>query len=102
MEKKRFYIGVDCEGVACAVGIPGQSIGTGDNSRFAARQATREADAASRALCDMGAEEVWVWDNHGGGTNLDYDLLDPRCRIVLGLSLIHIWYNKNRCSGKGL
>ena len=84
VEMKRFYIGVDCEGVACAVGIPGQSIGTGDNYRFAARQATREADAAARALFDMGAEEVWVWDNHGGGTNLDYDLLDPRCRIVLG------------------
>ncbi len=46
MEKKRFYIGVDCEGVACAVGVPGQNLGDGCNYTFAARQATREADAA--------------------------------------------------------
>lgn len=84
MGKKRFYIGVDCEGVACAVGIPGQNLGDGKNYAFAARQATREADAAARALFDMGAEEVIVWDNHHSGVNLDYDLLDPRCKILLG------------------
>ena len=84
MEKKRFYIGVDCEGVACAVGIPGQNLGDGENYAFAARQATREADAAARALFDMGAEEVIVWDNHHSGVNLDYGLLDPRCKILLG------------------
>lgn len=37
MEKKRFMIGVDCEGVACAVGQYGKAIGDGDNYRFAAK-----------------------------------------------------------------
>lgn len=84
MEKKRFMIGVDCEGVACAVGQYGKAIGDGDNYRFAAKQATREANAAAKALFDMGAEDVIVWDNHCTGVNLDYDALDPRCRILLG------------------
>ena len=38
MEKKRFMIGVDCEGVACAVGQCGKAIGDGDNYRFAAKR----------------------------------------------------------------
>ena len=84
MEKKRFYIGVDCEGVACAVGIPGQNLGQEENYAFAALEATREANAAAQALFDMGAEEVIVWDNHHSGINLHYDLLDPRCRILNG------------------
>ena len=80
----KFYIGVDCEGVACAVGAPGQGLTASENYDFARLEATREADAAARALFDLGAEEVIVWDNHGPGVNLKYDLLDERCRIVLG------------------
>ena len=83
MEKK-YYIAVDCEGVACAVGQSGAGLGNGENYRFACRQAAREAAAAARALFDSGAAEVLVWDAHGTGVNLDYDLLDPRCRILLG------------------
>lgn len=84
LEGKKFYIGVDCEGVACAVGGAGQGLSDSENFAFAQLQATREADAAARALLDQGAAEVWVWDNHHSGVNLHYDLLDPRCRIVLG------------------
>lgn len=83
MEKK-YYIAVDCEGVACAVGQSGVGLGDAENYRFACRQATREADAAARALFDAGAAEVVVWDAHGGGVNLDYEQLDSRCRILLG------------------
>ena len=32
-----------------------------------------------------------VWDNHGSGVNLDYDLLDARCRIALGSGWQHRW-----------
>ena len=81
---KKYCIGVDLEGVACAVGIPGEGLGREANYAFAAKQAAREADACARALFDGGAEEVIVWDNHGSGVNLDYDLLDSRCRIALG------------------
>lgn len=84
LNKKKFYIGVDCEGVACAVGVPGQNLGDGENYKFAKRQATLEANAAAKALFEMGAEEVIVWDNHSTGVNLDYTLLDKRCKIALG------------------
>ena len=84
MEKGRFYIAVDCEGAACAVGSPLAGLGRGENYAFAAKQAAREANAAARALFDMGAQDVLIWDNHGDGVNLDYDLLDERCRIVNG------------------
>lgn len=78
--KGRFFIGVDCEGVACVVGEPQKGLKDSINYPFAARQATLEADAAARALFDCGAKEVIVWDNHGNGVNLDYDLLDPAAK----------------------
>lgn len=81
---KKYYIAVDCEGPACAVGAAGRRLAETDNYRFVCRQATREADAAARALFDAGAERVIVWDAHGTGVNLDYDALDPRCEILLG------------------
>ncbi len=81
---KKYYISVDCEGVACAVGHPGIALGDSENYRFACKQATREANAAAKALFDAGAKEVTIWDSHGTGVNLDYDELDPRCHILLG------------------
>ena len=51
----KFYIAVDCEGPACVVGEPGKGLGSGENYRFACLQATREANAAARALFDAGA-----------------------------------------------
>jgi D-amino peptidase len=81
---KKYYIAVDCEGVACAVGEYGQGLGEGENYRFACLQATREANAAAQALFESGAEEVIVWDAHSSGVNLHYDLLDARCKILLG------------------
>jgi D-amino peptidase len=51
---------------------------------FAREQVTRETNAAARALFDSGAENVVIWDNHGTGSNLVFDRLDPRCDIVLG------------------
>lgn len=84
LEGKKFYIGVDCEGAACVVGEPGTGLGRGEQYRFAARQAAREANAAAEALFELGAETVVVWDNHGTGCNFDYDILDSRCLIALG------------------
>ena len=81
---KKFYISVDLEGVACAVGFPGQGLGNEKQLAFASGQGVREANAAASALFDKGAEEVWVWDCHGTGVNLDYVSLDKRCKIVLG------------------
>lgn len=80
-----FYIAVDCEGVACAVGSPGMALSReSPNYAFACEQATREASAAAAALFDAGARRVVVWDAHSGGLNLHYDQLDRRCDIALG------------------
>lgn len=84
MKKSRFFVAVDCEGVSCAVGRPGGTLGESDNYAFVQQQATREAAAAADALFAGGAEQVIVWDNHHSGINLDYLLLDRRCDILSG------------------
>ena len=85
----KFIIAVDCEGVACTVGSPGASLNESRDLEFAKLQATREADACARGFFDAGAEQVIVWDNHNGSLNLDYDLLDERCDIALGVGFAH-------------
>ena len=85
----KFVVAVDCEGVACGVGSPNASLNSSPNLAFAQLQATREADAAVRGLFEAGAEQVIVWDNHGGSLNLNYDLLDERCDIALGKGFEH-------------
>lgn len=80
----KFMIGVDCEGPACVVGEPGKALCSSGDMPFTREQATREADAAARALFDAGAEKVVIWDNHGAGANLIFNRLDRRCEIILG------------------
>lgn len=80
----KFMIAVDCDGPACVVGDPGKALSFSRDMPFAREQATREADAAARALFDAGAEQVVVWDNHGNGNNLVFDRLDRRCEFYLG------------------
>lgn len=80
----KFIVAVDLEGVACAYGPYGDSIEKAFNIEFVRKQATREAAAAVAALYDCGAEEVVVWDNHGRGCSLDYEMLDERCLIAIG------------------
>jgi D-amino peptidase len=87
----KFKIGVDLEGVACAVGKPDQPFSESKNYEFACNQAVREVNAAVSALFDCDATEVYVWDNHGEGLNLPYDKLDERCQIVLGRGFSHRW-----------
>jgi D-amino peptidase len=80
----KFMIAVDCDGPACVVGEPGRALSNSRDMVFAREQATRETDAAARALLDSGAKKVVVWDNHGVGSNLVFDRLDPRCEVLLG------------------
>ena len=87
----KFAIGVDLEGAACVVGSPGGSLNDSRNLAFARLQGTREANAAARACFDAGATQVIVWDNHNGSLNLDYDLLDERCDIALGVGFPRRW-----------
>lgn len=87
----KFIVAVDCEGVACAVGSPGGSLNASRDLEYAKLQATREADAAVKGLFDAGAEQVIVWDNHNGSLNLNYDLLDERCDVALGVGFGARW-----------
>lgn len=80
----KFIIAVDCEGPSCVVGTPGKALSDSRDYRFACTQATLETNACIRALFDSGAEQVFVWDGHGQGINLNYRQLDPRCRVILG------------------
>jgi len=80
----KFMIAVDCDGPACVVGEPGRALSNSRDMVFAREQATRETDAAARALFDSGAEKVVVWDNHGFGANLVFNQLDRRCEVLLG------------------
>lgn len=80
----KFMIGVDCDGPACVVGDPGRALSNSRDMVYAREQATRETDAAARALFDSGATQVLVWDNHGFGSNLIFDQLDRRCEVLLG------------------
>lgn len=80
----KFYIAVDCEGPACVVGEPGKGLGAEKTTGFAWPAGHAGGERSGRALFDAGAQEVVVWDAHGTGVNLQYDLLDPRCRILLG------------------
>ena len=77
-------VAVDLEGVACAYGPYGSNVEGAFNIEFVRKQATREANAAVRALFECGADDVIVWDNHGRGCSLNYDDLDERCRIAVG------------------
>ncbi len=82
---RKYCISVDLEGLACVIGSYGQGLADGSkNYAFAAQQGAREASAAANALFDSGAEEVWIWDCHGTGLNLDYTAFDKRCRFILG------------------
>lgn len=87
----KFMVAVDCEGVACVVGRRGMALGEGKHYEWAAKQATREADAAAKGLFDAGATEVIVWDNHGTGINLSYEDIDQRCQIALGAGAQRRW-----------
>ncbi len=88
----KFMIAVDCEGVACASGQPGKTISESKEFGFVKKQATREANAAAKALFENGATKVIIWDNHNGSLNLDYDMLDERCEILLGTGGTHRWH----------
>ncbi len=80
----KYLIGVDCDGPACVVGDPGKALSLSRDMPFAREQATRETDAAARALLDAGAERVVVWDNHGFGANLVFNRLHPKVEVMLG------------------
>ena len=74
-----YIIAVDLEGIHGVVGEPFGKLSK-DSPYYApaAEAAVYEVNAAAKALFDNGATKVAVWDNHGGGNNMDFTKIDPR------------------------
>ena len=73
-----FLICVDLEGIHGIVGERYQTLTHSCDYAPACAGAVYEINTVARALFDKGAERVYVWDNHGGGNNIDTSLLDER------------------------
>ena len=79
----KYLIALDLEGVGGVVGVPYSGLKKESDGWYQARaQAVLEVNTVARALFDTGAELVALWDNHGGGGNLDYSLLDERIELI--------------------
>ena len=79
----KYLIALDLEGVGGVVGVPYSGLKKESEAWYQARaQAVLEVNAVAKALFDTGATLVALWDNHGGGGNLDYSLLDKRIELI--------------------
>ena len=80
---KRILLALDLEGVNNVVGEAYSGLSKGSEGWMIARdQAVLEVNAAAEALFEAGAEKVSLWDNHGGGGNLDSSMLDERINLL--------------------
>jgi len=80
--KKRILIACDLEGVNNVVGEPYLGLSKGSEQwEIARHQAALEINTATEAFFALGAERVALWDNHGGGNNIDPSELDERLDI---------------------
>ncbi len=81
--KKRVLFLCDLEGVNHVVGEPYRGLGRSSAEwETARREAARELNAAAGALFAAGVEAVGLWDNHGGGNNIERGDLDPRIGVI--------------------
>lgn len=80
---KRVLLALDLEGVNYVVGEPNSGLSR-DTAQWhvARKQAVAEVNAAAEALFASGVETVGLWDNHGGGRNIDPEALDPRITLI--------------------
>lgn len=80
---KKILLALDLEGVNNVKGVPYEALSKGtDEWKIAKKQGALEINAAADALFAAGAEKVSLWDNHGGGHNIDKNDLDPRVILL--------------------
>lgn len=80
---KKILIALDLEGVNNVKGVPYEALSKDtDEWKIARKQGALEVNAAAEALFAAGAEKVDLWDNHGGGHNIDPADLDPRITLL--------------------
>ena len=81
---KEYLIAVDLEGVHGVSGLPFEDSPLGGIPRGsteykkAVEAATQEINVVADELFACGATRVVVWDNHGGGGNIDFSVVDKR------------------------
>ena len=80
---KRILFALDLEGVNNVVGEPYSGLGK-DSPQWhvAKKQAALEVNAAADALFASGVEKIGLWDNHGGGGNIDVSAIDSRMSLI--------------------
>ena len=79
-DKKRIFIITDGEGVA-GICRQDQTPNTDPELRTLL---TGEVNAAVEGFLEGGADEVIVWDGHGGANNLSATTIHPRAKLVMG------------------
>lgn len=80
---KKILLALDLEGVNNVKGVPYEALSKDtDEWKIAKSQGVLEINAAASALFGAGAEKVDLWDNHGGGHNIDKNDLDPRVTLL--------------------
>lgn len=80
---KKILIALDLEGVNNVKGVPYEGLSKDtDEWKIARKQGALEVNAAADALFSAGADVVALWDNHGGGHNIDPADLDPRITLL--------------------
>ena len=80
---KKILIALDLEGVNNVKGVPYEALSKDtDEWKIARKQGALEVNAAAAALFGAGAEVVALWDNHGGGHNIDPADLDTRITLL--------------------
>ena len=80
---KRVLLALDLEGVNHVIGEPYNGLERDTEQwKVARNQAVLEVNAAAEALFDAGVEVVGLWDNHGGGNNVDPCALDSRITLI--------------------
>lgn len=77
-----FLIACDLEGIHGVVGDPFKTLTESPDYEKAIENAAKEINTAAKALFDSGATKVYLWDNHGGGNNVDVSKLDQKIICV--------------------
>lgn len=79
----KVFIITDLEGVS---GVNGRSDGIGNkiiNQDTACRLLTEEINAVVEGLVDAGADEIHVWDGHGGSNSVQIENLHPAADLFV-------------------
>src|SRR3990172_4116783 len=79
----KWMIRCDVEGASGVVSLEQTTPGKSHFS-YGCRMMQSDVEAAASAFLDTGAEEVWVYDMHYSGTNLDLGRLHPRVKVLCG------------------